>query len=59
VNRLEPSRAAAPDGVTPTAARTRCTQCRRFARLLAGESRCTRCAGMLPLEFAREAGVPR
>jgi len=29
----------------------RCAKCKRFTRLLAGETLCGRCAGMLPLVF--------
>ena len=31
----------------------RCTRCKRFARLLPGETLCGRCAGTLPLDFGR------
>ncbi len=37
----------------------RCARCRRFARLLPGETRCARCAGMLALEFAPKRGERR
>ena len=47
MTRLEPRRVPALGGVT----RTRCAKCKRFARLLAGETLCGRCAGMLPLDF--------
>jgi hypothetical protein len=50
MTRLEPRRVAALVGVP----RKRCAKCKRFARLLAGETLCGRCAGMLPLDF--EAG---
>ncbi|SED50800.1 hypothetical protein SAMN04489729_4539 [Amycolatopsis lurida] len=35
------------DGVT----RTRCTVCKRFAKLLPGEKECAPCQGMLPLDL--------
>ena len=59
MNRLEPCRMPAPEGVTPTVSRSRCARCRRFARLLPGETRCAPCAGMLALEFAPKAGERR
>ena len=49
MTRLEPTRVSAPEGVT----RTRCAKCRRFARLMPGETRCDRCSGVLPLDFGR------
>jgi hypothetical protein len=52
VNRLEPCRLPALEGVTQAVPRSRCARCRRFARLLPGETRCARCAGMLALDFA-------
>ena len=30
----------------------RCEKCRRFARLLPGETQCARCSGVLALEFS-------
>lgn len=49
MTRLEPARTAAPGGVT----RTRCTRCKRFARLLPGETLGGRCSGVLALDFGR------
>lgn len=37
----------AQSGVT----RTRCTNCKRFAKLLPGERECAPCRGMLPLDL--------
>ena len=40
-----------------TSNRTRCAKCRRFARLLPGETQCTRCTGALPLDFTSDREV--
>ena len=42
---LDDDKGPAPVGVT----RTRCGTCKRFAKLLPGDTECTACAGMLPL----------
>lgn len=44
---LDDGKMRAPDGVT----RTRCTNCKRFAKLLPGERECAPCQGMLPLDL--------
>jgi hypothetical protein len=31
--------------------RMRCAECKKFARLLPGETRCASCMGMLPLDL--------
>lgn len=31
--------------------RMRCAECKKFARLLPGETKCAPCLGMLPLAF--------
>jgi hypothetical protein len=49
MQRLNASPNCAPVGVT----RTRCQKCRRFARLLTGQTCCDRCVGALPLDFGR------
>ena len=47
MTRLEPTKVSAPvRGVRP-----RCVECKRFARLPIGESRCATCRGELPLDF--------
>jgi rRNA maturation endonuclease Nob1 len=38
-----------------TSHRTRCGQCRRFARLLPDETQCASCRGVLPLDFTASA----
>jgi hypothetical protein len=42
---LDDNRRPAPVGVT----RKRCGTCKRFAKLLPGDTECMACAGMLPL----------
>jgi hypothetical protein len=49
MTRLEPTPVPTPEGVT----QTRCSWCRRFARLLPGETLCNPCAGVLPLDFGK------
>lgn len=39
--------------------RTRCTECKRFARLLPGEEKCSLCMGMLPLPIVVPAAGER
>lgn len=46
-------RERAPEGVT----RTRCAACKRFARLLDGQTECDSCSGGLPLDFGRRASA--
>jgi hypothetical protein len=45
---LDPAQGVPPEGVT----QQRCGKCRRFARLLPGDTECARCAGVLALEFS-------
>ena len=54
MDRLEPYRSVCARGGTT---RARCATCRRFARLLPGETRCARCAGVLALDFGPVRGV--
>ncbi len=42
----------ASTGVT----RTRCASCKRFAKLLPGETKCAPCLGMLPLDLDVKRG---
>lgn len=44
---VKPRRIAAPEGVS----RGRCATCKRFARLLPGQTECDSCAGVLGLDF--------
>ena len=45
---LDDDNRRAPAGVT----RTRCAQCKKFAKLAPGESKCAPCMGMLPLDLS-------
>jgi hypothetical protein len=47
VQSVEPTPMVPASGVT----RTRCAKCKRFARLLPGETTCSACSGALALEF--------
>lgn len=53
MDRLEPSRTPAP----ALGNQARCARCRRFARLLPGETRCASCAGVLALDFRMLRGA--
>ena len=44
---VEPVSGTPARGVT----RTRCEKCKRFARLLPGDTECSACSGALALEF--------
>jgi hypothetical protein len=44
---LDDDKRTSLDGVT----RTRCSQCKRFAKLAPGDRECASCAGRLPLEL--------
>lgn len=39
--------------------RMRCVECKRFARLLPGETKCARCLGVLPLDLSAVLGGGR
>jgi hypothetical protein len=45
---VEPSSGAPASGVT----QTRCEKCKKFARLLPGDSECSGCSGALALDFS-------
>jgi hypothetical protein len=47
VKTLDDDNRPAPVGVT----RTRCATCKRFARLLPGDTDCSTCLGVLPLDL--------
>jgi hypothetical protein len=60
MNTLDRSSAAPLDGATNRANRVRrCSQCKRFARLWPGETRCDCCNGFLALEFVPRPGEHR
>lgn len=44
---VEPTPMVPASGVT----RTRCAKCKKFARLLPGDTECSVCSGALALEF--------
>ena len=52
---LDDGNRRAPVGVT----RSRCAECKRFARLLPGETKCARCLGVLPLDLSAVLGGGR
>ena len=47
---LDDDNRRAPAGVT----RTRCAECKKFAKLLQGETKCAACLGVLPLDLSAE-----
>lgn len=47
MGRVDPAVTPPPEGD----AQPRCGMCRRFARLLPGETKCAHCSGVLALEF--------
>jgi len=40
-------------------ARSRCAECKKFARLLPGETKCAPCLGALPLDLSAVLGGGR
>jgi hypothetical protein len=46
---IDPAVGPPPEGVTHQ--QPRCGKCRRFARLLPGDTECARCFGALALDF--------
>ena len=52
---LDDGNRRAPVGVT----RLRCAECKRFARLLPGETKCAPCLGALPLDLPAVLGGGR
>jgi hypothetical protein len=49
---VEPTPVVPASGVT----RTRCAKCKKFARLLPGDTQCSACTGVLALEFGDITG---
>ena len=52
---LDDDKQPSPVGVT----RSRCAECKRFARLLPGETKCAPCLGALPLDLSAVLGGGR
>lgn len=50
---VEPASGTPARGIT----RTRCETCKRFARLLPGDTECSACSGTLGLEFGDITGA--
>ena len=49
---VEPTPVVPASGVT----RSRCEKCKKFARLLPGDTQCSACTGVLALEFGDITG---